>query len=186
MVESVSTVDDALELDAHGFALGTEVQFRAAGGGGLPVPLSHAVKYYASPVDDWRFQISLAPGGVAVNLTSEGTTFLVLAPVPVEAAIERASRVIDDMLPSSVVPLIDPVADIIRMSTAELAAYYLTASNGTQTKSLTEVYDATRRRVERWARHVPVRGENAPPTAQRSVIATSTNRSAWSRFAGIS
>jgi len=185
LVDSVSVSGDTFELDAHGFETDAELQFRTAGGGGLPSPVAEGTSYYAIPSSDWAFQIAASEGGAAINLTTTGTTFLVLAPMPVTAAIAKASRMIDDMLPAHVIPLEDPVADIIRMTTAELAAADLLARTGGQSVSLTTIYDAARKRVERWARNAPVRGENAPPTAQRSARTSTTTASPWRTYGGI-
>lgn len=187
LVGTVSTADDTLELDGHGFDDGTTLQFRAVGGGTLPAPIVAGVDYYAIVVDAWRFQIAAISGGAAIDLTSTGTTFVVMAPLPIAATIEKVSRLIDDMLPAHVVPLTDPVAPIIRMTTAELAAAELLALTGKGSVSLTAIYDAARKRVERWSRNVEIRGTNAPPTAQRTLRSSAALRplTPWKRYGGI-
>jgi len=186
LVEAVSTTDGTFELDAHGFADDTVVQFRTAGGGTLPTPIVAGTSYYVVAVDDWHFSVAASAGGSAIALTDEGTTFAVFAPLPITDAIAKASRMIDDMLPAHVVPLADPVADIIRMTAAELAASELLAMTGGASTSLTAVYDIARKRIERWARGVPVRGTNAPTSAQKAITSASSRPiPPWRRYGGI-
>ena len=186
LVDSVSVAEDSITLDAHGFAAGTPVQFRAVGGGSLPDPVASGVTYYASPLDDWRFQVALTVDGAAIDLTTAGTTFQVYASLPVEATIEKASRRIDDMIPAHLVPLSDPVPDIVRMTAAELAAADLLAITGGASEALTAVYDRAQKRIARWARNVAIRGTNAPPTAQRSLSSVNARPAhAWKRYGGI-
>jgi hypothetical protein len=182
---------NTLELDSHGFEDDTVVQLRTAGGGSLPSPLVEGVNYYAIGTDTWRFQLASSAGGAAIDLTDAGTTFVVLAPLPIDDAISKASRLIDDMLPAHVVPLSDPVPDVIRITCAELAASDMLSLTGGESPSLTAVYDAARRRLDRWSRNIPIRGDNAPPTAQRSVSSPSSSSassaavSPWTRYGGI-
>jgi hypothetical protein len=185
LVESVDISANTFELDAHGFVNDTVVQFRAAGGGTLPTGVSEATDYYAIKVSDWRFQVSSAAGGGAIDLTAAGTTFAVLSPLPVASVLSKAARMIDDMLPSHAVPVASPYPDILVMTNAELAAAELLALTGGQSDSLTEVYDRARKRVERWAKNAPIRGDSAPATAQRSVTGTGSRRTSWMRYGGI-
>lgn len=189
LADSANVADSTIALDAHGFATGDAVQVRPAAGGELPAPLTAATTYYAIAVDDWRFQLAATPGGSAITLTSAGSTFVVLAPLSIDAAIAKASRMIDDMLPAHVVPLADPVPDVVRMTAAELAAAWLLAQTGGESSTLTSVYDAARRRMERWSRGAELRGPNAPPSAQLSTGGGATRARAavspWRRYGGI-
>jgi hypothetical protein len=149
--------------------------------------------YYAIALDDNQFQVSATVGGPAIDLTTAGARVLVIARLPVAAAIEWASRVIDEMLPAHVVPLSEPVPDIVRMTCAEIAAGKLAGRGGTTSKSLTEIVDAARKRLESWARGVPVRGPNAPSThTNQAAVATAATLSSacldpmgWNRFGGL-
>jgi hypothetical protein len=187
LIDSVDVSANTFELDGHGFAADGEVEFRAVGGGSLPSPLAEGVTYYVIAATSWRFQVSASSGGAAVNLSTAGTTFLVLASAPVAATIAKVSRRVDDMLVGHPVPLSAPVPDVIRMTTAELAAAELLALTGGKSESLTRLYDAAERRVVRWARNAPLRGENAPATAQHSATSAASTRSesSWRKYGGI-
>ena len=184
LVDSVDTSADSMELNSHGFADDDEVQFRPAGGGTLPTGIVAGTSYYAIAVDPWHFQVASTAGGDAIDLTAEGTTFAVYAPLPIASAIAKASRMIDDMLPAHVVPMESPYPDVVAMTCAELAASDLLAMTGGSSVTLTTVYDAARKRLERWSRGVPIRGDNAPSTAQRATITTTRTVSSWRTYGG--
>ena len=187
VVGSVDASADTLELDDHGYTTDDEIQFRTVGGGSLPTGLLEGTTYYAIRTSDWVFQVAASEGGAAVDFTSEGMTFVVFSPLPVAAIINKASRMVDDMLPAHTVPLSDPVPDIIKMTTAELAAAELLSLTGGESKNLTMVYDFARKRVDRWARGIPVRGTNAPSSIQSAVSVTRSGSSLpdWRRYGGI-
>lgn len=184
LVGAASATTDTLELDGHGFDDDTALQFRTAGGGTLPSPIVEGTTYYAIVVDEWHFQIAASAGGAAIDLTTEGTTFTVYAPLPIASALEEGARMIDDMLPAHVVPLTSPYPDVIVMTNAQLAAAKLLALTGNASASLAATYDDARKRVERWARGVPVRGTNAPTGAQHATYAA-TSTSSWKTYGGI-
>lgn len=184
---SCGTVDisaDTIELDAHGFATNDAVRVRAVGGGTLPSPLTESTDYYAIYVDDWHFALATSVDGARVDITSAGTTFVVLAPLPISALISKASRLIDDMLPAHVVPLSAPYPDVVVMTCAELAASEALAMTGALQTTLTAVYDAARARLARWAKYAPVRGTSAPATSQESLVVTRATEG-WRRYGGI-
>jgi hypothetical protein len=187
LVAEADTSTDTLELDAHGFEDDQAIQFRAVGGGTLPSPIVEATTYYVISTSDWRFQVSATEGGAALDLTTTGSTFAVLAPLPIAGAIENASRLIDDMCPAHIVPFEDPVPSVVRITTAELAANELLAMTGGASASLAVIYDAAQKRIARWSRGVPVRGTNAPPSAQRAVSGTPSTATLpdWRRYGGI-
>lgn len=187
LIASVDTTADTLELDAHGFDDDQAVQFRSVGGGTLPSPIAESSTYYVISTSDWEFQIAATAGGSAINLTTTGSTFAVLAPLPVSDTIEKASRMVDDMCPAHLVPFDSPYPDIVVMTTAELAASMLLALTGGESAPLTSIYDIARKRIDRWARGIPVRGDNAPSTSQKaySGVATSSTLPDWRRYGGI-
>jgi hypothetical protein len=184
---SASTSTDAITLDEHGFDLGDLVSFRAESGGSLPSPLAAGTTYYALPVSDSIFQVSEEPEGDAIELTSVGSIFLVLAPLPKAAAIAWASRAIDDMLPAHLVPLTEPISPIVSMTCAELAAAKLGYYSGAVSRSLGAMSDEARKRVERWAKGVPIRGEDKPALANKAVSASLpyNDGRGWNRNGGI-
>lgn len=186
LIASVSSGADSLTVDDYGAAAGDLVTFRAEAGGSLPAPISEDAIYYVIPIDDARFSISAAPDGGAIDITSAGERFLAVFKVSKDAAIAWASALIDDMLPAHVVPLAT-VPPIVRMTCAELAAAKLLGLAGSGGKSLTDIADAARKRVERWAQGVPIRGTNAPAPASLAQSASAANPDlrGWGRFGGI-
>ncbi len=188
LVASALASTDAIVLDEHGFATDDQVFVRAQGAtGALPAPLVAGTPYYVIRVSEFVFKLAAAPAGGPIDLTSDGFNVLVYAPLPFAEAIAWASRLIDDMLPAHVVPLSAPVPELVRFTCAELAAWKLSARGGPTSKSLGEIVDAARKRLERWATGVPVRGENEPPAANLATSAAAPARAGdWSRFGGIS
>ncbi len=180
---------DAVELDVHGFVADDPVSFRAEAGGSLPSPLVAGVAYYAKPVGESYFQVAAAPGGAAIDLTTAGSGVLVLAPLPIAAAIEFASALIDDMIPAHAVPLQEPYPPIVVMTCAELAAAKLAARSGTASVSLSATADAARKRLERWAQGIPLRGTGAsaqtPTNLAQSATAPLLDTRGWARWGGI-
>lgn len=183
----VDATADTITIGVHGFSAGDSISFRAEAGGVLPSPLVEGTGYFAVPVTDDAFSVSAIDGGPAIDLITEGARIVVIAPLPIGAAIAWASRVIDDMLPGHMVPLDLPVAEIVRMTCAELAAGKLLARAGSQSVSLSTIVDAANKRLARWALGAPIRGENAPASAQVSQSAAVPYRDArgFNEFAGI-
>jgi len=189
LVHSVDTSADTLALDMHGFAEGTELLFRAEAGGSLPSPLTANTTYYASPVNQVAFQVSATDGGTAIDLTTEGENVVVIGPSEADNACEWASRIIDDMLPAHTVPIEGTPPEIIRTTAAELAAGKLMTMRGVMTESLASVIEGAQKRLDRWSsKGAPIRGTNAPQSANLSARATavpSTDTRGWRRYGGL-
>lgn len=187
LVSSASASANTIALGEHGFSTGDPCSFRSEAGGSLPSPLQAGVTYYAIVVDGDSFSVALTPSGSAIDLTTAGSRFVVIAPLPIESVIAWAERLIDDMLPAHLVPLADPVPDIVVMTCAELAAGKLVAGSGAASKSITEIVDAATRRVQRWAKGVPLRGAPATSHANLACSATAGYRDSrgWRRFGGL-
>jgi hypothetical protein len=179
---------DRIELDGHGLSLNDPVSFRAEGGGSLPSPLVAGTAYFAIPYSDAYFQVSATLGGPAIDLTTAGGGVVVLQPLPVDAAIEFASALIDDMLPAHAVPLVYPYPPIVTMTCAELAAARLAARSGAASVSLTGIADAARKRLERWAQGIPLRGTNTatqtPTNLATSAVAAPVDSRGYVRWGG--
>jgi hypothetical protein len=186
-VGGVSTSANTIELDGHGLVDDDVVTFRAESGGALPSPLVEGTSYFAAPVDEHRFQVAATAGGSVLDLTTAGSKTIAIVPSPVAAAIRWASRMIDDMLPAHLVPLTAPYPEVIRMTCAELAASKLLALSGTASKTISEIADAARKRLERWGRGIPIRGDNAPPAANLacSAVAAPLDTRGWRQYGGI-
>ncbi len=182
MVHSVSSGGNTITLDEHGFSTGDEMSFRPDGVDGvLPSPLTEGTTYYAIAIDDARFSVSATLGGAAVDLTTNGERVHVIERIPYDATIAWASRIVDDHIPAHIVPLAEPYPEVIRMTTAELAATKLMGRQGSVQKSLSDVLTLAQKRIERWAKGVPVRGPNSPARAN---LATSSASAAYLDRAG--
>jgi hypothetical protein len=190
VVQGADVAANTISLDSHGFRLDAEVMFRAdqIGGASLPSPLVSGVTYYAIPVTSRAFRVAASPGGAAIDLTTAGARVLVVTPVPVDAAIEWASRLLDDVLPAHVVPIdVGNVPEVVRFTCAELAGWKLAARAGTTSVSLSAIYDAARKRLDRWASGVPVRGAPEAPRAGLSAISGGSRRDplGWRKYGGL-
>jgi hypothetical protein len=188
LASSVDADADTIALDVHGFDTDAEVVLRADAGGTMPGGLTALATYYAIPVTEGTFKVSATEGGDAVDITSEGSGLVVIAPLPIAAAIAWASRMIDQFLIGHVVPLEEPIPDLVRMTCAELAAGKVLARTGGGSRALSAIVDDARKRLEKWGRGVPLRGENKPTsanTAVSSATAAYADRRGWSRYGGI-
>lgn len=186
---SVSTATSAIALDVHGFELNDPVTFRAdaAAGASLPAPLLELVTYYAIPLDGDRFQVSASPNGPSIPLTTTGARVVVIAPLPIASAIEWASLIIEDMLPAHLVPIPAPVHELVRATCAELAAGKLLARTGSASVSLTTTITEAQKRLARWAKGIPLRGENTPTPANlapAALTASARDSAGWNRYGG--
>lgn len=182
MAYAVDATDNTITLDEHGFSDGDELSFRPDGVDGvLPTPIADGETYYAIRVDDARFSVASTLGGVALDLTTAGARVLVIERIPYDSTIAWASRVVDDHIPAHIVPLVEPYPEVVRMTTAELAATKLMGRQGSVQKSLSDVLTLAQKRIERWARGVPVRGPNAPARAGLSASSASpyVDRAGW-------
>lgn len=188
-VASVNTTANTLSLDEHGFATGDPLTFRAQSGGSLPAPLAEGTTYYAIAVDDTRFSVSATEGGAAIDLSSAGSRVLAISRLPREAAIRWASGIIDQSLPAHAVPLTAPYPDIVIATCAELAVGKLAGYAGAGSKSLADMIAAANARIAKWAKGVPLRGENTdtqPRTNTAAVAAVPyVDTRGWNRYGGI-
>jgi hypothetical protein len=187
LIGGVDTVANTIELDVHGLASGSVLSFRAEAGGAIPSPLVSGTRYYAVYVSESRFGVALTAGGPSIDLTTAGSRVVMIADLPEATVREWASRLVDDMLSGHVVPLEDPYPEIVRMTTAELAAGRLLTLAGLASKSLAEITDAAHARLSRWSRGALVRGASAPQSAALAASAASSYRDprGWREFGGL-
>lgn len=187
LVASADVTSNALTLDVHGFDLNAPVVVRADAGGSLPAPLAEGVTYYAIPRTESTFALAATVDGSAIDLTTAGENIVVVAPMPIGPAITWASRYLDDFMPAHVVPMTAPVPPIIKMAAAELAAWKLTGRSGATSIALSKMIDDLKKRIDRWAAGVPIRGENEQPPANLSVSASATgcDPDGWRRYGGL-
>lgn len=186
LVASASTSTGALTLDVHGFADDDPLTFRAEAGGTLPAPIVAGTTYYAIAVDDNSFRVSATAGGAPLTLTTAGSRTVVITPLPLEASRAWASRIVDQSLPAHLVPLAEPFPDLVVMTTAELAIGKLLQGKGSTAKSLVMMVADAQKMLARWAKGVPLRGENVPPRANLAASATLpyADPRGWGRYGG--
>lgn len=160
---SVNTTTNALELDGHGFETDTPVLFRAEGSGSLPSPLVAGTTYYAIRVTDSSFKVSATEGGAAIDLTTAGASVAVATPLPFDDVIEFYSRWADGFLPANAVPLgrDNAVPIIVVGLVAELSAKKLLLMAGQSSQSMDAQELSAKAQLERFAKGVPIRDENA-------------------------
>jgi hypothetical protein len=193
MVERVDLDENWLELGGHGLSLDDAVRFRTDPGGSLPDPVDRGVTYYARPVDDGHFQLAdglstADPPGDVVTLATCGECVILVVPMPVEAAIEFGKRVINEAIPAHAVDLVEPYPEIIVITNAELAAWKLGLVQGVKSATLTDAIDAATKRLERWAKGVPVRGAQKTQTPTNKAAAATRaydDARGWNRHGGL-
>lgn len=157
-VATGSASGDYLESEGHGLPDDTPVTLRAETGGSLPTGLTAGTTYYVVGATTSRFQLAATAGGAAINLTTDGSNFVVVAPLPWSLWIEWADRMVDSFLPPHVVPLVAPYPGVVVTASAELAAFRgLQATVGSDI-DLGPRLDAIGQRLTRWAKTAPVRG----------------------------
>lgn len=171
LVDSVTTASNILTLDQHGFSTDDPVRFRVESGGAMPDPLAEGTEYFAVYVNDNDFSVAATSGGSAIALTTTGEDVLVVAEIPFAETIAWASEMINDMLPAHIVPIEAPYPEIVVMTCAELAAGKLMARQGNSPSDLSRTVADAQKRLERWGKGVPIRGENAPTRHNLSVSA---------------
>ncbi len=187
LVHAVSLSLSSLELGDHEFADGDAVVLRAETGGSVPSPLVSGTTYYVIVLDSNRFRLATTVGGSPITLLSSGSGIIVGSDLPHDAAIQWASRLIDDMIPAALVPLSAPYSETIVMTAAELACAKLGFFSGVGGNSLSQVFDFCQKRLARWAKGVPIRGTNAPKPGHLAVSSTTLGVYAppWQRYGGI-
>jgi hypothetical protein len=151
LVASALAATDTIELFEHGFQSGDALTVRVPEGGVLPVPLVAGTIYYALRLNDSEFQVSAAPLGSAINLTTDGVSVIVTADLPFDDVLQYYSRFVDDMLPAHSVPLTTPYPIMVVATVAELAAKKLQILSGLISESMRETELSAKAKIERWA-----------------------------------
>lgn len=177
-------------LDVHGFDVDDPISFRASGGA-LPSPLVEGVTYFANPLAESTFAVRAVANGSDLTIADndQDPAIVVFTPLASILAAARAwaSRIVDDMIPAHVAPILEgPIPEIVRMTTSELAIGKVLKSQGAESKSLSEIADAAQKRLDRWATGVPFRGADAPKPANLAVAgAAATDARGWRTFGGL-
>ena len=173
LVASVSTDTDALTLDGHGMATDDALSFRPESGGSMPGGLVEGITYFAIVLTSDTFSVAAAAAGAAIDLTTAGENLLLIVALPIQAAIEYASALVDDSIISHD-PQMSPVPPTVLSVTARIAATNLMRDAGALSfEDADQRHAVTSDILERWKKGVPVRGFNAPAAAN---LATTTTR----------
>ena len=190
-----SAVSNTCTLDDHGFATGDTITFRPAGDGAMPAGLVAGTTYYAQAETDHMFRVRATAGGAAITFTDvdPDDPIMVFAPLDKAASIAWADRMIDNMVTGQATPFDDValypdgVPDIIKFTSAELAAGHLLGVTGSASRSLADIVDAAQKRLERWSTGVPVRGTPDESRENLAVAATAPycDRRGWSKYGGL-
>lgn len=151
---------DYIECEGHGLADSATIVFRAEVGGALPTGLTAGTTYYVKAVtgSTSRFQVSATAGGAAINLTTDGSNFVFVSPLPWSTWLDWGARQVDSFLPAHVVPLVAPYPEIAVTANAELAAVRGLMSTAGSDIDLGAKLDQIATRLQRWAKSLPVRG----------------------------
>ncbi len=171
-VDSVDIALNTLQVDVHGFALNEKISFRPESSGSMPAPLVIGVEYFAIPIAESSFSVSATSGGAVIDLTTTGARLVVIVPLPFADAISWASRIVDDSLPAHLVPLEVPIHELVKMTTAELAIGKILTRSGSASESLSSMVDAASKRLAKWAKGIPLRGEDVPKPANVAATAS--------------
>lgn len=206
LLASASTTANTLTLDEHGLADDDEFRLRVEADGTMPGGLAAGTTYFAKVIDESQFQARATAGGAAIDITSTGDPerVLVIVPLPVTSWIRWSSRIIDELVPAHVVPLVKVDAakvredeagydagtgaypEIITITAAELAAGKGLGFGGASSRTLTKAIDEARKRLEVWGKGIPVR--NAPGQTPANLATSATvpyrDRRGWSRYGG--
>lgn len=175
LVAAVDASSNILTLDGHGFAADDELVFRAEDGGSLPGGISAGTTYYAKPLTDATFQVAATAVGAAIDLSSTGSSVVVVVQLPIESAIRWASAMVDSFLPAHLVPMTAPYNELVVATAADLAVARLLAYTGQASTQIADKLAAAQKLLERWAKNFPIRGVNAPASAQLAVAGSSTS-----------
>lgn len=165
LISAINATTNLFTLDGHGFVADDVLVFRAEDGGSMPSPLVAGTSYYAKPVTDSTFQVAAAGGGAAIDLSTAGASVVVTIDLDLDAAIEWASALIEDFVPAHLVPLSAPYPTIVIATTADLAVARLLAGTAQAQAQIADKIAAAQKLLERWAKSYPIRGANAPASA---------------------
>ena len=151
----------------------------------MPAPLVADTAYYAIPVNGDAFQVSATPGGSAIDLTTAGSRFVVIAPINYSASIAFASRLIDELTVGQVVLRAgEPIPEIIKMVCAQIAVGQLALISGSVSTSLAEIVKGAKSLLDGWAKGQPLRAENRSAAANVAASASVPylDSRGWNRF----
>lgn len=175
-VESSLASTNVLTLDGHLFETDDEVTLRAIEGGTLSAPLVEGTVYYVVRLTDATFSLAATSGGAVIDLTTNGSTMIVKAELPVDALLEAYSRFVDDFIPHLVPLEADDVTGaypvtVVRV-VCELTAAKLLSLAGQSSVSMTEAEVGAKAQLERWAKGQPIRDAGITASSNKAIVST--------------
>ncbi len=172
LAESALSSTETITLDGHGFETDDEVTVRAAEGGSLPAPLVEGTLYYAIRITNATFQLAATASGSPINLTSDGTSVVIIKQPPFYDVIEFYSRWADSFIPAHLVPLEAPIHPLVKVIVAQLSAKALLNLDGKSSEIVNAAELAAKAQLERFAKGLPLRGADATAPANLAVTST--------------
>lgn len=185
IVGSAVASTDTIELNEHGFETDDPILLRAADGGTLSAPLVAGTTYYVKKLTDATFQVAATAGGAAIDLSTDGASMIVTAPLPVDRLLRLYSRWVDDLLPAHAVPL-EPdtdgsFPDVIVGVVARLTGKALLNMDGKSSEIVNQAETAAMAMIDRWSKAVPVRDPRITASTNKAVVASAatSSESGW-------
>lgn len=163
---------NVLTLDGHLFETDDQVTLRAVDGSEdavLSAPLVAGTVYYAIRLTDSTFSLALTAGGGAIDLSSNGSSMMVKAELPIDELLEAYSRFVDDFIPAHLVPLESPYPVTVVRIVCELTAAKLLSLAGQSSVSMTEAEVGAKAQLERWSKGIPIRDASATASANLAI-----------------
>jgi hypothetical protein len=173
LVASSLAASNAITYDGHGLETDDPVTVRVAGNGVLPVPLVEGVTYYARRLTNATLELAATVGGVAINLTSDGTSVIIARDPDFDGLIEFYSRWVDGFFLAHMVPFTAPIPAIVKGLVADLAAKRLLNISGQDSDAVNAAELAAKAQLERFATGIPTRDATATLPAANLAITSS-------------
>ena len=175
---SAIAATDVFELDNHGLSNDRVVSFRFEDGGALPAPLVAGTPYYAIVLSDSTFKVAAAASGPAIDLTTNGTSVLLITELPVLRVMERYSRFVDGFIPHAA-PLQAPYPPEIIAIVCELSATKLLCMEGQRSEALDRAEIAAKAQLERFAKGMPIRDTRATVNTNTAYSESVSDTRGW-------
>jgi hypothetical protein len=172
ILASCLAASDILTYDGHGLETDDEVTVRAASAGTLSAPLAVSTVYYAIRLSNAAFKLAAAPGGAALNITSDGVEMIVTREPKFDDVIEFVSRWAETFLPAHLVPLTAPIHPLVRGVVADVSAKRILNANGTDSAAVNAAELAGKAILERFAAGMPLRGGTAQTPTNLAIVST--------------
>ncbi len=171
LVQSILAATDTIELAGHGFETDSALTFSPTEGGTLPAPLLEDTNYYAIRLTNGAFKVAAAPGGPAIDLTTDGVSVSVITEPPYAMVIEYVSRWAEGFIPAHGLPFkaLPDTPSEVRFLVAELAAKMLQNLDGKSSAIVDARFKSGEDQLNRYAAGLPVRSAPEQPRANLAI-----------------